>query len=136
MRFHFFDKTTGILHPISVHTNIEDSERASQFARANAPPDHSEIAGEYDHLCQRVDVTTESIVDYQPPAPSPDHEWNEVSKRWRLSGAAETKQSRIRELEASLPRALLEHALGYEGAKQKLMDIDGELVALQATVTK
>lgn len=40
------------------------------------------IAGEYDRESQRVENGI--VVDYQPPAPSPEHEWDSVSKRWRL----------------------------------------------------
>jgi hypothetical protein len=40
------------------------------------------VLGHYDGLCQRVDVQTGEVVDYQPPRPSPNHDWDEQTKRW------------------------------------------------------
>lgn len=42
------------------------------------------IEGRYDRLSQRVDLTTGQVVDYQPPQPDADHEWNAETKRWQL----------------------------------------------------
>jgi hypothetical protein len=141
MRFHFYNKTTGILHPDSVHTNIENSERALKFARANAPLDHLEIAGEYDDLCQRVNVETGAVVDYQPAAPSPDHQWDERTKRWGLSALAQSKavasvsaNARVATLadeERHLVRRLVLNP-SDTAAHARLDAIDVEIAALQA----
>lgn len=40
------------------------------------------LDGTHDHLSKRVDLTTGQIVDYQPPQPSGEHEWNGASRRW------------------------------------------------------
>ncbi len=34
------------------------------------------------------------VVDYQPPAPSADHEWNAETKRWEISAAVQERQQR------------------------------------------
>src|SRR5690606_34596661 len=78
-----------------------------------------------DWLSQRVDLETGQIVDYVPPQPSDDHEWihddaegNRV-RRWLLKPEVAERRARkaaalkrIMELEAKLPRAMTERALG------------------------
>ena len=42
----------------------------------NVPPDCGCIMGEFDHLSQKVDMTTGEVIDYIPPQPSVNHAWN------------------------------------------------------------
>lgn len=51
------------------------------------------LNGYYDHLSARVDVATGKVVDYQPPQPDTDHEWNPTTKRWVLNAAAVAHQN-------------------------------------------
>ena len=45
------------------------------------------MEGKYDLHCEKVDLESGSVVDYQPPQPSVDHEW--TGKRWNLTPEAE-----------------------------------------------
>lgn len=82
---------------------------------------------------QRVDPETGELVDYQPPQPDADHEWihddengNRV-RRWTLKPEAVERRARkaaaitrIRELEAKLPRAMSEHLLGIAPSEEDI----------------
>lgn len=78
----FFHKETGLLN--GKHLLVSDDSAVA----LNMPEDHEAIdhpaTGMLDHLSQRVEVQTGQLVDYQPPPPSEDHEWNERIKRWQL----------------------------------------------------
>ena len=53
---------------------------------ANMPPGCVAIEGRFDHLSQRVDLETDQVVAYQPPAPPDDDlqtwSWDTSRKRW------------------------------------------------------
>jgi hypothetical protein len=132
-RYSFYDKKTGVLHQSKFST-----DDPSQLA-GNVPPEHGAIDGHHDHMRKRVNVETGELIDYQPPAPSAEHVWDEASKTWNLNPDAmakierrRTAYARIAVLESSTLRSLREHALGYVGAEQKLKDIDAEIAALRA----
>lgn len=59
---------------------------------ANTPSGCAVIDGKYDDLSQRVDLKTGEVVDYQPPQPSSEHEWQENvangRPRWVLNAEA------------------------------------------------
>jgi hypothetical protein len=128
-RWAYFDLTTGL----QVGHFIEGTE---EDAIANAPPNSRAIPDvPHPHAKRLVDGV---LVDYQPPAPSPDHEWNDAEKEWRLSAAAKrTMQERnaalsqINVLEQSQARALRELALGDETARDRLTVIDEQIAALR-----
>lgn len=79
----------------SVETGIFTGQRLSgsaEFVAANTPDGCSAVAGEYDHLCRRVDIESGQVVAWQPPAP-PDDEWRTWSwdqelERWVVSPTA------------------------------------------------
>jgi hypothetical protein len=105
---------------------------------ANTPSGFNCIEGHHDHLSKRVDVATGEVIDYQPPSPSADHEWNDATKRWQLSAAAQgvidkraAALSRIAQLEASQHRASRELSLGRPGALERLEAIDAEISLLR-----
>lgn len=52
------------------------------FLAANIPDGQGCIMGEYDHLSERVDMSTGEVIDYIPPQPSPDYGWDTSSRRW------------------------------------------------------
>lgn len=129
----FYHLDTGILRP-SHFTTSDDS-----LVELNIPDNHAAIEGHHDHLSRRVDLAAGIVVDYQPPQPSADHEWNADIRRWQLTAAAQAKAdareaalARIAFLEgAPSRRAAREHALGYDGALARLKTIDDEIIALR-----
>jgi hypothetical protein len=131
--FSFYHKDTGFIHSFSMLTTNP------QNVAINTPSDHIAIGGYHDPLSKKVDIATGAIVDYQPPAPSSNHEWNADAKRWQLTAAVQATndkravaRSRIAQLEASQHRAVRELALGTSGALQRLQAIDSEIAALRA----
>lgn len=134
--FCFYDNATGVLHPNRVSTDADPATTAERFAKGSAPPDHTCIEGVYDALSQKVDVTTRKIVDYQPPQPTPDHEWHATGKRWVVKAsvtagvdARATARARIALLEQQSIRACREAQLGKPGAQELLAAIDAEIAA-------
>jgi hypothetical protein len=129
----FYDLTTGLFLDRRYRSTTDD------HVALNTPPGARAIEGEFDHLSQRVqiggDIAEEdgtvrpNLVDYQPPQPSPDHEWNPDTRRWQLSPATATRQQQvisvrmlIRDTELSQHRAARElllqiaEQLGISGA--------------------
>lgn len=132
----FFHKDTGMLHSLSVMVSDETA------VKMNTPPDHVAIdhpRGErLDRLCQRVDVTTGSVVSYQPPRPTEEHEWN--GRRWQISAAAKAREhlrevarAEIIALEISQARAVREAILG--GGVDKLREIDSRITELRKVLS-
>jgi hypothetical protein len=68
--YSFYHMVSGAVHRQRFST---DDDRASALA-ANTPADHVSMERVLDPFSQRVDVLTGAVVDYRPPAPSPDHE--------------------------------------------------------------
>jgi hypothetical protein len=120
---------TGTILQVTDDRNVE----------ANTPADHIAIdleGGPIDHLSQRIDLASGQVVDYQPPQPSSDHEWNATTKRWQLRqavadalAARRTALIAIAALERSGVRALRELALGQPGAADRLKSIDEAIAA-------
>lgn len=129
-------KQWSFYHRIS--GQLADFRYSGSSLERNTPPDHVAIEGALDHLSQRVDVTTGSVVDYQPPQPSPDHEWNATAKRWRKKAEAVRRQSlrdnaraTIDAIESKQGRAMREALLellpvGSE-ARKSLQQIEDEI---------
>jgi hypothetical protein len=134
--YSFYDAGTGLFTGKRLH--CDDAARA----QSQLPSDISLLEGAFDPLSQRVQLTTGAVVDYQPPAPSPDHEWNPTAKRWRLrlpgSGGQERRAAileRIRALEANQGRALREATLGDAMAFRRLKEIDSAIAGLRQQLT-
>jgi hypothetical protein len=103
------------------------------------PPGTLAMEGAFDHMSQRVDLSTGSVVAYHPLAPSPEHEWNAASKRWQVRQSVRPSEgrravvfARIHALETSQGRAIREATLGDPAAMKRLKDIDAEIAALRA----
>lgn len=133
--FSFAHRETGIFNGAI----LTASDQAA--VALNTPADHMAVAGHHDYLCKRVDITTGAIVDWQPPQPSPDHEWHEPTKRWRLSEAAQAKaaahaaaRQRITALEAQSGPLVRKAALGDVNAIARLRSIDDEITQLLGPV--
>lgn len=133
--FSFYHKETGLLNGCSFSTD-DDTQLDGNFS---LHLDHLPIEGDYDHLSQSVDLATGEVIDYQPPAPSADYEWNTITRRWQLGAAV---QSKIEDHAASMVtitgdelrslRALREFALGMPGAEDRLKAIEAEIVAARS----
>lgn len=94
----------------------------------------------------RLDAETGALVDYQPPAPSPDHDWNAQERRWAVRPAVLQKQSaqraardEIARLELSQLRLQREERIGRGGLnpseiKKRLEDIDDQIIALRDVI--
>lgn len=137
--YSFYHRETGVIHPRRFGT--DDTTQVV----CNAPADHLVIEGHHDHLSKRVDITLGALIDYQPPAPSAEHEWNADTKRWALTAAAQAKvqakvqahhaaqavQARIAALVASQHGHVRGHCLGKAGAAEALQAIDDEIEALE-----
>ena len=101
------------------------------------------IEGSYDPRCQRMDLATGTVVPYRPPAPSADHEWDTVAKRWQIKAAAHDTEgrtaviyARIQALEATQGRAVREATLGDASAMKRLKDIDAEIKELRKQLAR
>lgn len=128
----FYHKETGVLNGVQL---IVSNHAAVAL---NTPPDHIAIDGCHDAQSYRVDVATGELIDWQPPQPSSDHEWNAKARRWRLNAAAEAREgarrsalAQIAMLEASQHRAIREAALGKTGAGARLQAIDDQIAKLR-----
>jgi hypothetical protein len=75
---HFYDLSTGVFTGESFSFSGRDDVLAS-----NTPPGCGVYEGDIDWLSNRIDVETKQILDYQPPPPDVDHEWNLQTKRWQ-----------------------------------------------------
>jgi hypothetical protein len=135
--FHFFDAASGVFHQSSVMTDL-DGSGATAFAALNCPPGHKVHDGGVDPLAQRKDIETGKVIDYVPPSPGADFEWNSISLRWQISAAVQAKADArtaalagIAALEASQHRAVRELAIGTPGALARLQQIDLLISALR-----
>ena len=128
--YSFYHPETGQIHRQAFGTDD------ARMLKANTPAGYVATPGCLDPLSQRIDVTTGEVVDYQPPSPSPDHEWNATTKRWQINAAVTAKAeahrsalASIAALETSGVRAVRELALGQAGALDRLKALDIEIAA-------
>lgn len=98
------------------------------------------VDGKHDHLAKRFDLDLKIVIEYKPPQPSTDHEWNMESKRWELSAAAATldamdaeARTQITALEAKQLRAMRELMIDRDNidAIQRLDAIDTQIANLR-----
>lgn len=113
--------------------------------RQNVPDGMSVIAGVYDHLSQRVDLSGPKavVIDYKPAQPSEHHEWNASTRRWQLHAAAAgriaaraTALHQIAQLELASSRAMRELALSItpeatSAALDRLRALDSKIAELR-----
>jgi hypothetical protein len=134
-RITYYSKETGV-----AHSRWSGPEHLVEL---NAPEGHAWIEGHFDMCSQRVDVKTGQLVDWQPPQPSPDHEWNAETRRWQLSQAIQERRARrqvalarIMALEASQARPLRELARDPTNAeaRKRIDAIEEQIVALRGSL--
>lgn len=126
----FFDPHTGLF--AGLHYTGSDGT-----VEANTPRGHASAEGLHDHLSRKVDLATGAVVDYQPPAPSSDHEWNDTTKRWQLTAAAQAKadaaaaaRARHAALIVSQHDDIRRAVLGDAAALERLRAIETEVSGL------
>jgi hypothetical protein len=142
MMYSFYDAATGTL------LNRRFTGTA-EYIPANTPPGHVAIAGQFDHLSQRVDIVTMEVIDWQSPQPADSSlktwHWRTDecgAPRWvssptdlaRTQQAQEKIKVQIDNLEKTQNRALRELALdgGKQDAKNALRVIEDQMVLLRA----
>lgn len=74
-QYSLYDAATGIFTGVSL--SCQDCD-----LQANIPDGQRCIIGHYEQLSQKVDIESGSVHDYQPPQPSTNHFWNQITKRW------------------------------------------------------
>lgn len=133
-RWHFYRLSDGTFTRQSMVT--ADAE----LVAANTPSGCAAIAGNIDPDSMRVDLETGSVVDWQPPAPSDEHEWQPDERRWQLKPAAARReadavnaQRRIEALERRQLRSLRELLIDNSNAaaRRELATIEDEITALR-----
>lgn len=80
--------------------------------------------------CTRIDVATGAAVEFEPPAPSADHEWDAARRVHVLTEKGLKKrraEADILGIERRQARALREFALGKAGARERLQQLDDEI---------
>ena len=129
--FSVYRKSDGLFTGGRLHVPEADLARNLRDGEAH-------VDGTVDHLSQRVDLATGAVVDYQPPQPSIDHEWNAEVKRWQLTATASVKQqarvaadAQIAALIASQHDAVRAAILGEPTALQCLKDIHYQIELLR-----
>ena len=96
--------------------------------------------GNNDYFVDQIaDLKKRLVIDYQPPSPGDDHEWNTDTKRWQVKPDIAKKrqtiasaQAEIDSLERAQLRAVRELAINKanDEALKKLQSIDDQ-IALQ-----
>ncbi|MGA8707309.1 MAG: hypothetical protein WB646_10015 [Steroidobacteraceae bacterium] len=142
---HFYDSKTGLFSGASIHTNLTAPKAVKSFISEHTPEGQGAYIGYVDPLSQKIDIQTMQLVDYQPPQPSPRHEWNPTTKRWQrqmalkrsdaLARIAELEKGQHRSVRETLIRAChavdaLKEALPAQTQQQVRESVDGMYAAL------
>lgn len=87
-QFSVYNKETGLFTGLVLSTSNPDDNWRS----INVQSGFDIIEGEYKYLQFRIEDG--QVVDYIPPRPSSDHEWNLDTKEWQLSVEAQRRLDR------------------------------------------
>lgn len=106
-KYIIFDAVTG-----QIRSHFSGAERQLHL---NVPEDCDAIEGDADPLSQRVEPVTRTLIDWQPPQPSADHEWKPEQRRWVKNQRVLDRelirldaQARVDELERKMLRPMRE----------------------------
>lgn len=109
---------------------------------SNTPIGHLAIEGAHDHTSSRYDTASGRVVDYQPPQPSADHEWDATALRWKLkpeiaerNGRRQYALAQIQALEQRQARPLREALAGIPGSLERVQQIDADIAELRKQLT-
>lgn len=140
--FYHYDLSTGLF----TGTLVRSSNPTEEFIAINTPQGCGLMKGVTDHLSQRVDPKSGELVDYIPPSPGDEYEWNAATRRWQLKREIAEQQQRatlaqaqIEALELASLRPLREVRLAElsgraapEIAVARLQEIEARCEALRA----
>lgn len=131
--WHFYRLSDGAL------TGRSFGASSDRDLARNTPPGCGVIEGVTHPHAQRVDTETGQLVDWQPPKPSDDYEWDASTRRWvkkREVAAAERAsaqaQAEINALELQQLRAIREaliETLPDGDAKRRLVEAEAAIAA-------
>lgn len=100
-------KTYTLFHTASGFFTGRTLSIPANMLALNTPDGMGAIEGNFDHLCQRLDLVTREVVDWTPPAPADDEfrawSWDTGSRRWV---AAPTAAARGRDIRSERDRLL------------------------------
>jgi hypothetical protein len=135
--YSLYEAATGLFTGKRLHCDDEG------LLAVRLPAGTLAMEGAFDARCQRLDLATGTVVAYRPPAPTGDHEWDSVAKRWQIkapAGGAEGRTgviyARIQALEATQGRAVREATLGDAAAMKRLKEIDAEINELRKELAR
>lgn len=138
--FSFYEKSTGRFNGRTFGTDEAGYADYVRQLAAHTPEGHVAIEGKFDHLSQKVNVVTGEVEDYRPNAPSNDHEFNTITKRWELNEATAVRNAaraaactRIAELERAQQRPVRELTRDTTNAeaRKRIDAIDSEIAKLR-----
>jgi hypothetical protein len=147
MNYQFYDIVTGIFSGRSY-------SGPSEHLIDNTPPNCAAKIGVFDHLSQKVDLSTGKVVDYVPDSPKNDDNkswaWNPDIKRWVANPTLlANKTSRISAIQSAIDaqermqdRPLRELMTAFRlslpvpiFAANKMASIDAEILRLRGLRT-
>jgi hypothetical protein len=135
--YSLYEAATGLFTGKRLHCDVDG------LLAVRLPAGTLATEGAYDHRSQRMDLATGTVVPYRPPAPSGDHEWDSVAKRWQVKAAVVGPEgrtaviyARIQALEATQGRAVREATLGDAAAMKRLKEIDAEIHELRKELAR
>ena len=135
--YSLYEAATGLFTGKRLHCDDEG------LLAVRLPAGTLAMEGAFDHRAQRLDLASGKVVAYRPPAPSPDHEWDAVGKRWQYKAANPGPEgrtgaiyARIQALEATQGRAVREATLGDPQAMRRLKEIDAEISELRRELAR
>jgi len=134
--FSLYEAATGLFTGKRLHCDDDG------LLAVRLPAGTLAMEGAFDHRRQRMDLATGAVVAYRPPAPSADHEWDDIGKRWQVKAARATEgrsaviYARIQALEATQGRAVREATLGDAAAMKRLKEIDAEINDLRKELAR
>jgi predicted RNA-binding Zn ribbon-like protein len=137
----FYNLTTGLFTGLT----FSGSDLAVQM---NTPAGLAVIDGKHDHLSSRV--VDGEVVDWQPPQPDDDHEWNAETKRWQKTAAVvavetadKAARAQIAAQEIAQSRAIREVVLKLaeslpptDPARVKLEQIEQTIAAVRPQIQR
>lgn len=119
--YHFYLLSSGLFTGCSF-------SGARDMLEQNTPADcGAHEAPQVDFLSQRLDLESGKLVDYQPPQPSSDHEWDTVTRRWQLNAARAKAEFDDMEARAEIDRLEQQQA---RRVRELLLKNDPQLKAL------
>lgn len=139
MRHHSYDPATGIFTGRYFYTSEENEEARQRAVAKNTVAGHKTFETDdtvgHLHLSHRLDLATKELIDYLPPAPTENHEWDSTVKRWVMKRAVLDKRSQLQQLEFSAQRLMRKAVLGNADAIAQLRIIEQQIDDLEKGVT-